>query len=108
MAIANCVHLLRHGEFVRREGSNDGPLTTRGRRQARLAAARLCELPIAKIYSSDVERAKETAEIVSGKLPGIPWTALSVLRELIPTAVPGHRIPLESRRSAKRRIVTAT
>ena len=98
------VHLLRHGQFKRREDKNDGPLTAVGRRQARYAAARCRDMSITKIYSSDVERASETAEIILAKLPDISMTALPMLRELIHTAVPGHPIPLESRRLAKERI----
>lgn len=100
----NYVHLLRHGQFVKDPGSGDGRLTTIGRRQARRAAARLCERRIAKLYSSDAQRARETAEIVAERLPEISVTALPVLREMLPTRVPGLQVSLQSRRHAQRRI----
>ena len=37
----NRIHLLRHGQFIRGEIKNDGPLTSLGRRQARYAAKRI-------------------------------------------------------------------
>ncbi len=104
MAHGNLVHLLRHGQYTRDPDRGDGPLTALGRRQARRAAARLCECRIAKLYSSDVQRARETAEIVAERLPGISVTAIPLLREMLPTRVPGLHVPLQSRRHAQQRI----
>lgn len=65
------VLLARHGETednrppLRFQGWRDTPLNETGRRQARELAARLAGLGIASIWSSDLSRARETAEIVA-------------------------------------------
>jgi len=104
MASGNFIHLLRHGQYVRDPDRDDGPLTTVGRRQARRAAARLCECRVARLYSSDLQRARETAEVLAGRLPEISVTALPILREMLPTRVPGLHVPLQKRRHAQQRI----
>jgi probable phosphoglycerate mutase len=66
--------LLRHGETEwnlagRWQGQDaDTQLTDRGRDQARVVAHRLRAYPIQAIYSSDLARAFETAEIVGAML----------------------------------------
>jgi broad specificity phosphatase PhoE len=62
--------LARHGESdwnrTRRwQGFADRPLTDLGRRQAMELAARLEETGLDAVYSSDLQRASETAEIVA-------------------------------------------
>lgn len=61
--------LLRHGESVgNRErwlaGSNDTPLTERGRDQARAAGELLSDTPLARVLSSTLVRARDTAVLV--------------------------------------------
>ena len=72
--------LARHGEtYWNRDGSFQGhadpPLNARGREQARALADRLADEPLVAIYSSDLRRAHETAEIVAER------KALSVIVE---------------------------
>ncbi|HOC88610.1 MAG TPA: histidine phosphatase family protein, partial [bacterium] len=60
---------VRHGETDfnaerRMQGHLDVPLSETGRVQAQAAAARLADESIDKIYSSDLQRALETARII--------------------------------------------
>jgi broad specificity phosphatase PhoE len=62
--------LARHGESdwnrtKRWQGFADRPLTDLGRRQAMELAARLEEIELDAVYSSDLQRARATAEIVA-------------------------------------------
>ncbi len=65
------LYLIRHGETDynfegRLQGHLPVPLNSRGRSQAERLARRLAETPLDAIVSSDLPRAKETAEIVAG------------------------------------------
>lgn len=66
--------LARHGETddnvppLRFQGRRDTPLNDTGRRQAAALAERLAGEEIGSLWSSDLSRARETAEIVSGAL----------------------------------------
>ena len=78
--------LARHGETDwnrdgRYQGHADEPLNDRGRAQARELADRLREQPPAAIYTSDLRRASETAEIVASAL-GLALTLEPRLREI--------------------------
>jgi broad specificity phosphatase PhoE len=79
------VHLLRHGlvENPRRLVYGRLPgwhLSAEGRRQAEAAARRLSGRPIAALYSSPLERARETAEAVAA-VTGVPITVREDLTE---------------------------
>lgn len=65
--------LVRHGETDwnadgRLQGQTDRPLSDFGRQQARRLAAELATEDFEAIYSSDLARARETAEIVGARL----------------------------------------
>jgi len=65
--------LVRHGETDwnaagRLQGHTDRPLSDSGREQARRLADELAEEQLDGIYSSDLARARETAEIVGERL----------------------------------------
>jgi broad specificity phosphatase PhoE len=68
------VLLARHGETddnrppLRFQGWRDTPLNDVGRSQAHELAARVADQGIASIWSSDLSRARETAEIVDRRL----------------------------------------
>lgn len=77
--------LVRHGETDwnadgRLQGHTDRPLSDHGRRQARQLAEELAGDAIAAIYSSDLARARETAEIAGERL-GLPVKLDPDLRE---------------------------
>jgi len=77
--------LVRHGETDwnadgRLQGQTDRPLSDFGRRQARRLADELADEELEAIYSSDLSRARETAEIVAERL-GLPVALDPDLRE---------------------------
>ena len=80
------VHLARHGESDwnaagRWQGHADRPLTELGRRQAAELADRLADVQLDAVYSSDLLRARETAEPVAAR-HGLEVQALPALREV--------------------------
>jgi len=83
------IFLVRHGQPVQHSGKiflgqADIPLSEQGRAEAEHAGERLIELnarPM-RIYTSDLARARETAEIISGKLGGITVVPDLLFREM--------------------------
>ena len=80
------IYLIRHGEsqwntLKKIQGQKDIPLTNKGREQAALAGKKLSEMNIDVIYSSDLKRASETANII-GKIIGIEPIYNKNLREI--------------------------
>ena len=78
--------LARHGETDwnrdgRWQGWADPPLNDAGRAQARELAERLRETPFDAVYSSDLRRARETAELVA-EPHGVPVDVDAGLREI--------------------------
>ena len=77
--------LVRHGETDwnadgRLQGQTDRPLSEFGRRQATQLAEDLADEGLEAIYSSDLARARETAEILGARL-GLPVVLDPDLRE---------------------------
>lgn len=78
--------LVRHGETIwnqelRYQGITDVPLNATGREQSLQVARRLKKESIQAVYSSDLSRARETAEIIAGFL-GVPLYLHAGLREV--------------------------
>ena len=78
--------LVRHGETDwnrdhRFQGHADPSLNAAGREQARALAEELAEAQIAIVYTSDLARARETAEIVAASIDA-DVVALRALREI--------------------------
>lgn len=76
---------IRHGEtewnrFTRFQGLRDVPLSETGVEQAHRAAEYLKNQPFSAIYSSDLKRARQTAEIIAAK-HSLPVESFPELRE---------------------------
>lgn len=80
------LHLIRHGQTDwnvagRYQGQADIPLNTVGLAQARALAERLSGQRFDALFSSDLQRAYQTAEAIAAAV-GLPIHALRVLREI--------------------------
>lgn len=80
------IYLVRHGETLwnhamRYQGHADIPLNERGYAQARAVARRLSSERIDAVYSSDLQRAKATAEVIAAA-HGLPVHTDRSLREI--------------------------
>lgn len=75
------IFLIRHGRQSDARCNVDVELAEEGRRQAELVAHRIGSWGIEKIYSSDLIRARQTAEIVNARL-GVPLEIVGALREI--------------------------
>jgi broad specificity phosphatase PhoE len=78
--------LARHGETDwnrenRFQGHADPPLNAAGRAQSAGLAEALADEPIARVYTSPLRRARETAELVAERL-GLEVEPLEALREI--------------------------
>ena len=76
-------YLVRHGkdDETVRGGWSQQPLTEEGRKQAELLAEDMPRLEIQSIYSSDLPRAMQTAQILGSKL-GLPVVPCPQFREV--------------------------
>ena len=79
------LHFIRHGETdwnaaSRVQGMTDVPLSERGREQAEELATRLAGWPIGAVYSSDLQRALDTARPLADRL-GLELVVDPILRE---------------------------
>jgi broad specificity phosphatase PhoE len=64
-------------------GHSDVPLSVAGRAQASWLAAQMCPRPLQAIYSSDLARARETADIIASKhVPPVVVTVSTAWREI--------------------------
>jgi broad specificity phosphatase PhoE len=78
--------LVRHGQTKwnlegRYQGQSDTPLNENGRIQARLLAQKLRDFSFEALYTSDLQRTRETAAII-GKALDVPVTLEPRLREI--------------------------
>jgi serine/threonine-protein phosphatase PGAM5 len=71
--MSHFIYLVRHGEQQDAEhGLPDGPLSARGARQAKLVADRLSGVPFTGAWHSPLQRAEETAKIMTASMPTGP------------------------------------
>lgn len=80
------IWLVRHGAAAAVPsgaaiGWSDPPLDATGRRQAELVAAELSAITVERVYSSDLVRARETAEVIASR-HRLPIVVSEDLREL--------------------------
>ena len=78
--------LVRHGstawnEEGKYQGTIDIPLSDRGRQEAEMVAERLRDEKIDAVYSSNLRRARETAEIIA-RPHGLPVQVIEELGEM--------------------------
>ncbi len=78
--------LVRHGETEDNasntvQGQTHGRLSTNGLSQAELVSLRLKDTKVDAIYTSDLERARETAGIIAARLPSLERVEDIRLRE---------------------------
>ncbi len=93
--------LIRHGETdwnreLRFQGQMDVPLNAMGQQQAQRLARRLASEQLHHLVSSDLIRARQTAEPLgqgAGRPPGLQTQFLSTLREQHFGMVEGMRVP---------------
>lgn len=75
------IYLIRHGRQNSPLCNVNVPLASEGRRQAELLAERLSSVPIKAVWSSDLIRAVETAEI-AGRIWNVPHVIRPGIREI--------------------------
>lgn len=88
-AHARNIYLVRHGNYAPDATADKqlGPgLSALGAAQAHLAAARLAAVPahFDALYVSPLQRARDTAALIAGELPGRAFNVLEDLRECTP------------------------
>lgn len=80
------LYLVRHGEQQDAvHGLPDGPLSPRGVRQADAIAARLGGVPFTGAWTSPLQRAQETARILTVRMPALELQPSALLMDCIPS-----------------------
>ena len=84
--MTNTIYIVRHGQtewnlLGKTQGHGNSDLTPKGIEQAELLADSMTKYPIDYIYSSDLGRAYQTAEIIGNKL-NIEFDKTEALREM--------------------------
>ncbi len=84
--MAHYLYLVRHGEQQDAEyGLPDGPLSPRGKRQATALAERLSGVPFTNSWHSPLQRAAETATIMTERMPALESRPSALLMDCIPS-----------------------
>jgi serine/threonine-protein phosphatase PGAM5 len=84
--MSHTLYLVRHGEQQDAQyGVEDGPLSPRGQRQARLIADRLGGVPFDNVWHSPLQRAEDTANIMAAHLPSLRPQPSALLFDCVPT-----------------------
>jgi len=96
------VFIVRHGETAwnkdnRMQGWLDIPLNDLGISQARLTAEALKDTPLDRAFTSDLQRASKTAEIILEHHPGVRLEKHQWLRERFLAELQGQIAPVRNR-----------
>lgn len=84
--MAHYLYFVRHGEQQDAEhGLPDGPLSPKGVRQAQAIAERLGGVPFARAWHSPLQRASETAAIMTERMPALESQPTALLMDCIPS-----------------------
>jgi broad specificity phosphatase PhoE len=84
--MAHYLYLVRHGEQQDAEyGMPDGPLSPRGKRQATAIAERLGGVPFTRAWHSPLQRAADTAAIMTERMPALESEPSALLMDCIPS-----------------------
>jgi len=84
--MSHYLYLVRHGEQQDAEyGMPDGPLSGRGQRQATAIAERLSGVPFTGAWHSPLQRAAETAAIMTERMPALESQPTALLMDCIPS-----------------------
>ena len=84
--MSHFLYLVRHGEHQDAEhGVDDGPLSERGKRQAKAIADRLSGVPFTGAWHSPLQRAAETARIMTESMPSLAPVPSALLFDCIPS-----------------------
>ena len=97
------LHFVRHGQYESGDLGSGG-LTALGRTQALRLARHFDALSITSLLSSDFRRAVETTQLLAKELGMVHTKRHRLLREVIPTTVPGFDVPSDKRREHAGRV----
>lgn len=86
------LYLVRHGEQAA-TGDDDAGLSSRGGEQAAGLAERLAGTTFDALHHSALTRARETAQILAGRLTGVTPHTCDLVLDRTPTPGPGSRYP---------------
>jgi serine/threonine-protein phosphatase PGAM5 len=95
------IYLIRHGEYDWQDRQSTD-LTEIGVKQSRLTAQRIAALPVCAIYSSDLPRAVQTADIIRSALGDVTYRQDPGLRECWLPGLPFMSVPPEILRAGEK------
>lgn len=84
--MSHFLYLVRHGEQQdAQHGLQDGPLSERGKRQAKAIADRLSGVPFTGAWHSPLQRATDTARIMTASMPSLEPLPSALLFDCVPS-----------------------